>query len=265
MDETNLGPAVKARPRRRETTYSLPQIPISQRDLLQSTRPGHASRKIRLVIADSRPLLRLGLRAMLAGESGLSIRGEAGTLAEAVAKAERVRPDLLFLDYHIFDGSDAQASLLSLKNSGIRIVIMNGDTRVATFRNAMKVGAHAFVQEDVSQIELVRTIRRVASGDVSFNAAAVNQGQQALRRKRRKNDRVGIWVLSPQQRRILPLIAEGKTNHEIALEMVLADRTIKNYIADMFKKLKINRRTKAAAVYLQARSRIRFDKKEYES
>lgn len=265
MDDTNLGPAVKARPRRRETPHHQPQIPISQRDLLQSTRLGHASRKIGLVIADSRPLLRLGLRAMLAGESGLSIRGEAGTLAEAVAKAERVRPDLLFLDYRIFDGSDDQAGLLSLKNSGTRIVIMNGDKRVATFRNAMKVGAHAFVQEDVSQIELVRTIRRVARGDAPFNAVAVTQTPRVPRKARSKNDCTGIWLLSPQQRRILPLIAEGKTNHEIALEMVLADRTIKNYVADIFKKLKINRRTKAAAVYLQARSRMRFGKTEYES
>ena len=265
MDETGLGPALKVRLLRRETTHSQPQILNSPRDLVRPMRVGHTSRKIRLVIADAQPLVRLGLRAMLAGEPDLSIKGEAGTLAEAVEKTERVRPDLLLLEYHLPDGSGADACRLLLKkNSRVRILIMSWDKRAAVFRDAMKAGAHAFVHKDVGQIELRRTIRQVVNSDSPLNPVAVNQTPRALRRKRTRNNRAGIGLLSPQQRRIFPLIAEGKTNHEIALELALAERTIKNYIADIFKKLKINRRTQAAAIFFRARSHTRFGKQEYE-
>lgn len=221
---------------------------------MRPIRAGVTMQTIRLVIADGQQLVRLGLRAMLAGESDFSIRGEASTLAELVETVQRVKPDLLLLEYHLPDGSGAESCRLLLKNNPrMRILVMSWDKRVATVRHAMKAGAHAFVQKDVGQPELLRIIRQIARGDSWIASMAVNQRPRVLVTQRTGHNRVGIWLLSPQQRRILPFIAEGKTNHEIALELALADRTIKNYIADIFKKLKINRRTQAAAIYFRAR------------
>ena len=150
MDETHLGRALKRRSVRTEMTHSQPRIPNPQRDLVQPIRAGRTSRMIRLMIADNQELIRLGLLAMFAKEPGLSIIGEADTLAEVITKAERVRPDLLLLEYHLLDGSGAEACRLLLKkNSKIRILIMSWDYRMATFRHAVKAGAHGFVYKDI--------------------------------------------------------------------------------------------------------------------
>jgi two-component system response regulator DevR len=255
MDETDLGRALKGRPMRTETTNYQSRIPNSQRDLVQPIRAGRTSRMIRLMIADNQELIRLGLRAMLAGEPGLSISGEADTLAVAIAKAEQVRPDLLLLEYHLPDGSGAEACRLLLKkNLRVQILIMSWDKRMATFRHAMKAGAHGFVYKDICRAELLRTIRLVARGDSNLNSIAVNRARGASRRADSRSHGSRLSLLSPQERRILPLLAEGETNKEIALKLALAERTVKNYIANMFRKLKISRRAQAAAVYLQAPS-----------
>jgi DNA-binding NarL/FixJ family response regulator len=210
---------------------------------------------IRLMIADNQELIRLGLLAMFAKEPGLSIIGEADTLAEVITKAERVRPDLLLLEYHLLDGSGAEACRLLLKkNSKIRILIMSWDYRMATFRHAVKAGAHGFVYKDICRAELLRTIRLVARGDSDLNSIAVNRAPGIPSRADSRSHGSRLSLLSPQERRILSLLAEGKTNKEIALKLALAERTIKNYIANMFRKLKIGRRAQAAAIYLQAPS-----------
>jgi DNA-binding NarL/FixJ family response regulator len=209
---------------------------------------------IRLVVADNQELIRLGLRSMLAGELGLSIRGEAGTLAEAVAVTRRVRPDLLLLEYHLPDGSGAEACrlLLKEKNPRIRILIMTWDRGVTLFRNAVKAGTHGFVYKDICRADLLQAIRLVARGKSNLNSMGLNQAPRAIHRKDHGSHRSGLHLLSPQESRILPLIAEGKTNQEIALDLALAERTVKNYIANMFRKLHISRRAQAAAVYLRA-------------
>jgi two-component system response regulator DevR len=229
------------------------RIAGSQRDLRWSIRAGRISRMIRLVVADNQELIRLGLRAMLAGEPGLSIRGEAGTLAEAVAETRRLRADLLLLEYHLPDGSGAEACRLLLKeNSRIRILIMTWDKGMAVFRNAVKAGTHGFVYKDIGRADLLQAIRLVARGKSYLNSMGMNQPPRAIHRKGHGSHRSGLHLLSPQESRILPLIAVGKTNQEIALDLALAERTVKNYIANMFKKLHVSRRAQAAAVYLRA-------------
>ena len=253
MATINSSHAVVAKPMRKKIVASRYRSAGFQRELARPVRAGRTSRKVCLLIADSRALIRLGLCAMLAGDSGLSVRGKAGTLAEVVAETRRVRPDLVLLDSQLPGGSGAAACRLLLKeHAEIRIVLMTQDKDTASFRAALKAGAHGVVYKDSSRAELLRAIRLVAGGDSNLNSMAVNQTPRARRQEATPSSGSGLSLLSPQERRILPLIAEGKTNHEIALEMALAERTVKNYIANMFKKLKIGRRTQAAAVYLQA-------------
>jgi two-component system, NarL family, response regulator DevR len=227
----------------------------SQRELARPIRSGRVSRAVRLLVADSQALIRLGLRAMLAGEPGLSIGGEVGTLAEAVTRTRQVRPDLLLLDYHLLKRSDARACrLLCRENPKTRILIMTEDRGPAVRRHAVKAGAHGFVCKDSCRAELLQAIRLVAAGDSNFDSMAVRQAPIVLSREDLRNHRSGLSLLSPQERRILPFVAEGKTNREIALKLALAERTVKNYIANMYKKLHIGRRVQAAALYLQAQT-----------
>ena len=190
---------------------------------------------------------------MLTGEPGLSIRGEAGTLAEAVAETRRVRPDLVLLDAHLPGGSGAEACRLLLKaHSRVRILIMTQEKSTAVFRKVLKAGAHGFVCKDSRHAELLLAIRLMALGDANANSMGMSRVSSARRRDGTWSLRSKVSLLSPQERRILPLLAEGKTNHEIALELALAKVTVKNYLANMFKKLNVGRRSHAVAVYLQA-------------
>lgn len=215
--------------------------------------PGRASRVIRVLIADHQELIRMGLRAMLGREVGLSIEGEAGTLAEAVAETRRVRPDLLLLDAHLPNGSDAGVfQRLFQENPKTRILIMTGDKGPGVFRETAKTGAHGVVRKDIGRAELLQAIRLVAGGDFHFDSIGLRQVSRVLYREGPQKYRSELSLLSPQERRILPLLAEGKTNHEIAVELTLAKPTIKNYLSNMFKKLNISRRSQAVALYLQA-------------
>ena len=249
----NSSPAMVAKPKRADPPLHRYRNTGSQRDFTRSIRVGRTSRITRLLIADGQELIRWGLRAMLADESGLSIRGEAGTLAEMVAETRRVRPDLVLLDAHLPGGSAAEACRLLLKaRSRIRILIMTQERNTTVFRKALKAGAHGLVYKDSGHAELLRAIHLVTLSDANLNSMEESRVSDVLRRDGTRTLRSKLSLLSPQERRILPLLAEGKTNHEIGLELKLAKVTVKNYIANMFKKLNIGRRSQAVAVYLQA-------------
>lgn len=248
----NSSRAILAKPKRADPPLHRYRSTGSPRDLTRPIRVGRTSRITRLLIADGQELIRLGLRAMLADESGLSIRGEAGTLAEMVAETQRVRPDLVLLDAHLSGGSAAEACQLLLKaNSRIRILIMTQERNTTVLRKALKAGAHGLVSKDSCQAELLQAIHLVTRGDADLKSAGENRGSTVQRRDGTRTPHSKLSLLSPQERRILPLLVEGKTNHEIGLELTLAKVTVKNYIANMFKKLNIGRRSQAVAVYLQ--------------
>lgn len=227
----------------------------SQRAVARLIQGGRVSRRVRILIADGHELIRLGLRTMLVGEPGFSIRGEASTMMEVAAETGRLKPDLVLLDYHLLNRSGAEACrLLCRENLKTRILMMTEDKDLAVLRCAAKVGAHGFVWKDICRADLLQAIRLVAGGGSNLDSMMLRQAPRILPREDLRNHRSGLFLLSPQERRILPFVAEGKTNREIAFELALAERTVKSYIASMYKKLHIGRRVQAAAVYLQAQS-----------
>jgi DNA-binding NarL/FixJ family response regulator len=208
---------------------------------------------IRLVIVDDHELVRKGLRTLLSLERGLRIVGEAETVADAVAQVERLHPHVVLLDVKLPDASVMEACrrLLSV-SSQIRILVLTSYAEDATVLAAVQSGAHGYALKDARAEELLRAIRTVAQGRGYLDPRIA---QQALRwittRSSADAGAQGIAKLSRQERLIMPLLAEGKTNKEIALQLGLSDKTVKNYLANIFDKLHVKRRTEAVARFVK--------------
>jgi two-component system, NarL family, response regulator DevR len=208
---------------------------------------------IRVFIADSHEVLRTGVHAVLAGESDLDVVGEAAGVDELLSEARRTRPDVVLLESRLTGGSDAEiCKMVCAVLPLIRIILLGSNHDAAAFHQALETGVQGFVLKNVSREELVHAIHTVAKG-IPYLCPGAPGGTFQLLREQQNGVGLhsGLQILSPQERRVIALIAEGHTNKEIAAKLVLSDKTVKNYIANMFAKLEIERRTQAVALYLK--------------
>lgn len=230
------------------------------RDTIESERMQaphlRSSHPIRLLISDDEEVARIGVRTMLEGEPDFLILGETATLADTVSKARQANVDVVLLECEFSDGSGADACRRLIEdNPSIRVVMLTMSTVPSTFHAAVEAGVHGYVLKDVSCAELVRAVRSVAGGSSYLHSKMAGQAFSVLKNGPKAGRERGLHRLSPQERRIMPLVAEGKTNKEIGAELSLSDKTVKNYLLNMFKKLRIVRRTQAAVLYVQFQER----------
>jgi two-component system, NarL family, response regulator DevR len=210
-----------------------------------------ARKPIRLLLVDDHEVVRVGLRTVLHNRQGITVVGEAGSKAAAVQAVKRLKPDIVLMDVRLPDGSGVEASRdIFAGHPATRIIFltsyMNGDSA----RAAMLAGAQGYVVKNIDSGRLIRSIHDVSNGQSMFDPALA---QQTLSRNvesvRARPEREPS--LAPQEERILALLAEGFTNKEIAVALGLSDKTVKNYIANMFQKLNVSRRAQAAAYFVK--------------
>jgi DNA-binding NarL/FixJ family response regulator len=209
--------------------------------------------QIRIVIVDDHEMVRQGLRAFLRREADITIVGEAGTAAEAVALVERLQPRLVLLDLQLPDASGIETCRkLQAVAPQVRILVLTGHAEDATVIAALQSGAHGYVLKDVRMEDFVRAVRAVAAGRGYLDPRITQQTLNWVRSSSLPGGlSYGIGKLSRQERLIMPLLAEGKTNKEIAVHLHLSDKTIKNYIANIFFKIQVKRRSEAVAWFIK--------------
>ncbi|TKS59373.1 MAG: DNA-binding response regulator [Nitrospira sp.] len=210
-------------------------------------------RPIHMVLIDDHELVRKGLRSFLNLEQDLVIVGEAGTVADAVALVERLHPQMVLLDVKLPDASGMEACrrLLAIEPQ-LRILVLTSYAEDATVVAAVQSGAHGYVLKDIRTDDLIRAIHTVAEGRGYLDPRITQQALHWIRTSSHPgNHHQGIPQLSPQERLIMPLLAEGKTNKEIAVQLRLSDKTVKNYLANIFDKLHMKRRTEVVAWYMK--------------
>ncbi|MCP9438676.1 MAG: response regulator transcription factor, partial [Nitrospira sp.] len=208
---------------------------------------------IRIVLIDDHEMVRQGLRAFLERENDLAIVGEAGTAAEAIPLVERLRPHMVLLDLHLPDATGMDICR-RLHNSApqTRILVLTGHTEDATVIAALQNGAHGYVLKDMRLEDLLQAIRTVADGrgylDPRVTQKTLNWVRSGALAAPFSN---GLAKLSKQERLIMPLLAAGKTNKEIAAHLRLSDKTVKNYLANIFFKIHVKRRAEAVAWFIK--------------
>ena len=199
----------------------------------------------------------MGLRTLLERRPGFSIVGEAGTAKEAVRAAWQSQPDVVIMDIRLPDGNGIEACREILEERPETRVIMltsYGDDE-ALFGSIM-AGASGYLLKQTRGQSLAEAIERVAKGESLLDPAVT---QRVLERMRRLATGEGdkLATLSPQERKIVTMIAEGKTNKEIAKEVFLSDKTVKNYVSSILRKLDFRRRSEAAAFIAERKARHR--------
>jgi len=207
---------------------------------------------LRLAIVDDSQVVRMGLKALLASERGIALVGEAGKVAEAVAMAAAVRPDIVLLDIRLPDGSGFDACRRILQeNPQTRILFLTSVIDDQLINDAIRCGGHGYLLKEVGADDLVQAIFDVAAGKSVLDPQATARVLQLMRHRGSASDDP-VSSLSPQERRVLSLIAEGKTNKEVGNELGLTEKTVKNYLANIFGKLSVTRRSQAVALFVTA-------------
>lgn len=209
---------------------------------------------IRIFLLDDHEVVRRGVRELLEAEDDLEVVGEAGTVEQALHRIPPTRPDVAVLDVRLPDGSGVEVcrEVRSARPELACLMLTSFSDDEALFESIL-AGASGYVLKEVRGGELVTSIRRVAAGETLLDPAVTTRVLERLRRGPDEDPR--LQGLTEQEQRILELLADGLTNRQIAERMILAEKTVKNYVSNVLSKLGMSRRTEAAvyAARLQER------------
>lgn len=205
--------------------------------------------QIKVLLVDDHALFREGLRSLLDDQDDIEIVGEAEDGLEATKLVAALNPTVILMDINmpIIDGVEATRIILK-ENSSVGIIILTMYPQDEYVFEALKAGAKAYLLKDTRSKRLLEVIRTVHAGqaviDAEMTARLLNEFRRMATEKEKKTSQV--QALNEQERTILTLVANGASNKEIATELSLSERTIKNYLSIIFQKLQVNNRTEAA-------------------
>ena len=204
------------------------------------------SKQIKVFLLDDHEIVRLGVRDLLEAESDITVIGEAGTAASALARIPALRPDVAVLDVRLPDGDGVSVcrDIRSRMPEVACLMLTSFGDDEALFE-AIMAGAAGYVLKQIRGTDLVGAVRTVASGRSLLDPEAASRVMARMRDQSSKSD--PLAGLTGQERKILELIGEGLTNRQIGERLFLAEKTVKNYVSALFAKLGMERRTQAAA------------------
>jgi len=196
-------------------------------------------------LLDDHAVVRTGLRALLEATDDIRVVGEASTVSEALVRIPPTRPNVAILDVRLPDGSGVEVCReIRSRWPEIACVMLTSYADDEALFAAIMAGAVGYLLKQVGSIDLVDAVRRAGAGQSLLDPALTGRVLQRLRSGPSEDTRLAS--LTPQERRILELITEGLTNRQIADTMILAEKTVKNYISNLLAKLGVERRTQAA-------------------
>ena len=197
----------------------------------------------------------MGLRTLLERRENIAVVGEAGTVEEAVAAAERTEPDVIVMDIRLPDGSGVDACReIRGQRPETKVIMLTSYADDEAIYGSIMAGASGYLLKQTRGQDLASAIGRVAAGESLLDPGIT---EKVLKRMRQlaEGESDDLAVLTPQERKIIGFIAEGKTNKEIAEEVFLSDKTVKNYVSSILSKLNLRRRSEAAAFIAERRAR----------
>jgi DNA-binding NarL/FixJ family response regulator len=206
-----------------------------------------AGGEIRVLLVDDHVSFRTGLRALLGTVEGLVVVGEAASGAEAAARAAELPPDVVLMDLAMpgTDGIEATRRIVQAAPHVAVLVLTMSDDDDSVFA-AMQAGAHGYVLKGARRPELIRAVRAVAAGDAIFGPALARRLVDYFARPRFPATEADVFPeLTEREREILELVARGHSNAEITAQLVLAPKTVRNHVSNIFSKLQVRDRAEA--------------------
>jgi len=204
--------------------------------------------KLHLLVVDDHEVVRQGLVAMLDRRPNFQVVAEAGTVAEAIEMARRFQPELVVMDVRLPDGSGIEECRdIRAEFPQTRVVMLTSYPDEEAVFSAIVAGASGYLLKQVRARDLVAALEAVGRGESLLDPAVTERVLARVRQIASGEIHDELAGLTPQERKILPLVAEGMTNKAIAAEIFLSDKTVKNYVSSILAKLNLERRAQAAA------------------
>ena len=205
-------------------------------------------RSLRLLVVDDHEVVRQGLVALLDRRTGFEVVAQAGSVAEAIDAAARFEPDLVIMDVRLPDGTGIEACReIRAAHPATRVIMLTSYPDEEAVLSAIIAGASGYLLKQIRGRDLVAALEAVGRGESLLDPAVTEKVLERVRRVATGAATDELAELTSQERKILLLVAEGKTNKEIAADVFLSDKTVKNYVSSILSKLNLQRRTQAAA------------------
>lgn len=209
---------------------------------------------ISVMIVDDHEMVRIGLKTALGRSKDVRVTGEAASIAEALAALDRQRPDVLLMDVRLPDGNGIVASRdIQAKFPNTRVLFLTSYTDEEAVMAAVFGGAAGYLLKNISRTDLIEAIKKAASGRWVLDPGITQEVLEHMRDLAQKppTSEPSITALSAQERKVLALVAEGHSNKEIAVQLKLSEKTVRNYLYRVYKKIHVSRRSQATKLFLQ--------------
>lgn len=207
-------------------------------------------RIIKVLLVDDHSIVRLGIKALIEKNEDMMVSGEASNLIEAYENIERLKPDVILLDVKLPDG-DGVIGCREIKKlspeSKVIILTAYGDDHLIS--EVIKAGAEGYLLKNIDSKAIISSIREVALGNSILEQTVLNK---MINLYKNKDNIEGS--LTMQEKAILELISEGKTNKEISQELYIGEKTVRNYVSQILKKINVSNRTEAALFWIRQKS-----------
>lgn len=210
------------------------------------------TKAIRVLLVDDHSVVREGLRLLLQLDNRLEVCGEASTLNEGIDMIKELKPDLVLLDFKLPDG-DGISGCISIKNifPEIKIIILTAYTEDHLVVEAIRSGVDGYLLKNADAEELIKTIISVYEGESVLDSSVTEIIFTNI--KKDKSSSMEDSILSPKEKEILEMLSLGKTNKEIGASLYISEKTVRNYVSNIFKKINVSNRTEAAAYWIRNR------------
>lgn len=210
----------------------------------------HEANLIRLLLVDDHEVLRIGLRTLFSEAGGFHVVGEAGTLSLAVTEASRLKPDVILMDVRLPDGSGVDACrTIRAARPETRVLFLTSFADDDVVLATILAGADGFLLKEVRRDQLIGAVKTVAGGQSILDPAVTQRVMARMKTLTAQMAEDKSDPLSPQEQKVLALVAEGLTNKEIATSLNLSEKTVGHYLENIFQKLQVTRRSQAAVLY----------------
>ncbi len=208
--------------------------------------------KQRIILVDDHEVVRLGLKSLLERHPQFDVVGEAGSAREAVEQVAALKPEVVLMDIRLpgTSGIEACEEIVN-KFPGTRVVMLTSYADDEMLFSAIRAGASGYLLKQIGSEDLVKALEAVSRGEALLDPAVTQRVFQEVRRAVKEEEASAFAHLSQQERHVLLLVSEGKTNREIAKSLFLGEGTVRNYVSSILSKLGVNNRAEAAAYAVQ--------------
>ena len=208
--------------------------------------------RIRIMVVDDHEVVRSGLKAILDPEDDIQVVGDAGSAREAVQKAPRLDPDVIFMDVRMGEMNGIEACrLIKSARPQVRVLMFTSFGEEEAVMSSIMAGASGYLLKNVGRADLLKAIRAVAAGQNLLDPSVTKKVMERLAQLSAKEEDRAMEGVSEREKEVLVLVAQGLTNREIADKLVISENTSRNHVSRILEKLGLARRSEAAAFAVQ--------------